>query len=762
MDQEREEELERAARAYFNDSSPAPISGRDLADRCGVTAKERPAFDTILGSLEEAGLAVEVEGRGWCSPRREGWLIGSLTVHRRGFGFVRPAIDDGQGDLFIPSTKLKDGHHGDLVLVKPRAKPRRGAPPARGGGDKPGREARVLLVIKRSPRILLGEFWKGPRGGGVVEPLRHESVREIDIEPGRDRGAKDGQRVLVRLRDVPPVEGLPAGEIVEIALPEGTWKADLQLVCAEFGLRQEFEPEVLAAAERLSATDDDPKRTDLRDVPFITIDPSDAKDHDDAITLEDHGNEGFLLGVAIADVSHFVRANDPIDKEAYERGTSTYLPGLTIPMLPERLSNDLCSLRPDVDRLAKVVWISFERDGTVRDARVERAVMRNHRKFAYSEAQDLIDGVPPDEDERPYVDMILALDRLRASLYEQRRARGCLDLELGEMRLRLDDEGEVIDLESRTRDKSHHLVEECMLAANEAVARIATERSIAILRRTHEEPPEEDLTKFLKLCRVLVPGVSVRGLDDLPQLPAQLVDEPASPIVQLALLRALTRAEYTATRGLHFALATDEYCHFTSPIRRYPDLQVHRALDDALFGDRRVASEEVEARLAALGAQGEHCSERERNAEDAEREMSKMRAISFLRHRVGERFTGVIAAVRDQGFFVRLDEFLTEGFVAIRTLRDDYYTHDEARFALRGRNTGHQFRLGDPIEVRLTGADPLHRTIDLGYLQHLHPHGESEAPSARSGPPSSPRGKSRRGSSRRGSSGRGGSSRRRR
>ena len=731
MNPDREDELKRGVRAYFTGKGYASTSARDLAETLSVTEREFPAFTELLYEFEEAGIAVHLEGRGWFAPRREGWLAGILVVNRRGFGFVRPADEDPKGDVFIPANKLKDGHHGDLVLVKLRAKPRGGGgrPKARGGDGSPGREGSILYVLRRSRRIILGQFWSDARGGGVVEPLRHESVREIHIAAGLEKDAENGDRVLVRLRDGASIGGLPPGEVTEVALPEGTWKADLQIVCAEFGLPQEFPAEVEEAAAALPGMISDAeiaRRTDLRDVPFFTIDPSDAKDHDDAIALEDHGDDGFLLGVGIADVSAFVRANDVIDKEAYNRATSVYLPGLTLPMLPERLSNDLCSLKPEVDRLAKVVWISFDRDGKVLSARAENAVIRSHRKFSYSEAQELLDGAPPDPDEAPYVPTLLALDRLRAALHARRLARGSLDLDLPEMRLRLDDEGEVVDLEPKVRDRSHHIVEECMLAANEAVARIATERSIAIIRRSHDEPPEEDVTKFLKLCRLIVPGVRINGTEDFPKLVEKLGKDPAAPIVQLALLRTLTRAEYTPEKSLHFALATDEYCHFTSPIRRFPDLQVHRALDDALFGSRRVLSAETEAKLASLGAQASHASERERTAENAEREMSKMRAISFLRLRIGERFTGVIAAVREHGFFVRLDEFLLEGMVHISNLRDDFYVFNETHFALRGRNTGKSFGLGDAVEVKLHDADPLHRTIDLRYLHHLAPEGETQ------------------------------------
>lgn len=739
IDQERHDELFRGARAYFRGPGYASATARELGETLGVKERELPAFSEILHELEEDGTAIHLEGRGWFSPRKEGWVAGTLVVNRRGFGFLRPVDEDPLGDIFVPASKLKDAHHGDMVLI--RVKKKGGGGP-RGGGD--GREGRVIDVLRRNPRIILGRFFADPKGGGVVEPLRHESVREIHIEAGLERGAVNGERVLTRLREGPSIGGLPPGEVVEVALPEGTGRADLQIVAAEFDLQPEFPVEVEEAAAALpdGITDEEiARRSDRRDIAFFTIDPSDAKDHDDAIAVELRDGGGWHLGVAIADVSHFVAKNGEIDREAYRRATSVYLPGLTVPMLPERLSNDLCSLRPDVDRFAVVAWIDFDPEGNVLDARLEKAVIRSRRKFSYSEVQELLDGAPPTADEEPYVPTLRHLEALRAALHRHRIERGALDLDLQEMRLRLDDDGEVLDVEARSRTRATHIVEECMLAANEAVARIASARGLAILRRTHDEPPEEDIVRFSKLCRVLAPGVRVDGPRDFQALVDSLGDDPAAPVVQLALLRTLTRAEYRASKGLHFALATDEYCHFTSPIRRYPDLQVHRALDDGLFGRRsRVMSEEAEARLASLETQAEHCSSLERNAEEAEREMSKLRAISWLVHRTGEQFTGVISTVRDNGFFVRLDETLIEGMVHVSTLTDDLYVYSDTHYALRGRHGGRIFRLGDAIEVRLEKADPLHRTIDLRYLQHLTPEGGTKGRTA-GGRPSGAAGK---------------------
>ncbi|MFQ5654051.1 MAG: ribonuclease R [Planctomycetota bacterium] len=722
MDSERRRTLRSRASTHVDGPDCLPAPGDSLAERFGVRKREIPAFLELLYELEEEGIAVHVEGRGWCSPRREGWLVGTMSVTRAGFGFVRPAREDPRGDVFVPASKLRDAHHGDLALVKlrkPRGKRRRERP-----GEAPAREGRVIDVLRRSPRIITGIFERLPTGGGCIEPLSHDSVREIYVEPGRDRGAEDGQRVLARLIEGDTVGGLPPGEVVEISAPEGSWLADLQLIAAEHDLREDFPSAVEEEARRLSSVIGDAElegRSDLRDRLIFTIDPRDAEDFDDAITLEERGDGSFLLGVCIADVSAFVKPGSELDREALRRGTSVYLPGRVFPMLPERISNELCSLRPGEDRLVKVVWMEISPGGELLGHRVERGVMRSARRFAYSEVEAILEGGTPargNAGERQITAMLERMDRLRILLHRRRLERGALDLDLPETRLIFGDEGEVVDVGIRERLRANHLVEEFMLLANESVALEASARQIPILRRIHDAPPEEDIEVFQKFCRILIPGVKAPDAQGLQPLIEAVRGEPVATVVNLALLRTLTQAEYSAGKALHFALATDEYCHFTSPIRRYPDLLVHRALDGALFGDFTPLAPQLEERVSGLDEIAQRCSRSERKAEAAEREMVKLRAIAWLARRVGERFTGVISRVSEYGFYVRLDTILIEGMVHISSLGDDFYIYSESQFALRGRSKGRRFRLGDAVEVLLHRTDPIHRHIDLRYLHH--------------------------------------------
>jgi len=716
LQSDRSYELEKQLRTFFSGRDYRPVQIPELLEVIGAKEKERSDLEAILDRLEEQGVVVPLEGRGWFSTKGEGWAVGTLTIARGGFGFVRSLVEDPLGDVFVPERKISDGHHGDRVVVK-LMKPRSGAPRS----AREGRHGRIVTVLQRSPRVFLGILRDGHGNFSTVEPLLHESVREVHISTDQRAGAVDGDRVLAQLLEGPTVGGLPPGRVIEVAEEEGSWKGDLQRVAAEHGLPRNFSEaaqEQAVAFSREISEKEISRRSDLRDLPFFTIDPADAKDFDDAVMLEGKGDGSWRVAVAIADVSHFVAEGSEIDLEAHRRGTSVYLPGLTIPMLPERLSCDLCSLRPGEDRLAMVVWMDIDEAGELTSWKVEKAVIRSVRRFQYSEVQAILDGEGEVAEEDPLASTLDGLNELRDRLRRMRIRRGSLDLDLEEMQLILDDHGEVLDVRGRSRDVAHNLIEELMLIANEAVARTASEASIAVLRRIHDQPATEDIDRFIRFCRVIAPWAQVGGVDHLQGVVEAVKGSPVEAVINYALLRTLTQARYQVGRSLHFALATDEYCHFTSPIRRYPDLQVHRALDRFLFADARDLPESMEVRSASLQELAEHCSTKEREAEDAEREMKKLRAISWLCQRVGERFTGLISSVSDHGFFVRLDGCLIEGMVHVRSLRDDLYIHNEEQFALRGRNKGRTFRLGDPVEVLLEGADSLHRHIDLRYLHH--------------------------------------------
>ncbi|MGE4619309.1 MAG: RNB domain-containing ribonuclease, partial [Planctomycetota bacterium] len=429
MQSERGAELLRAFRVWSHGPDYRHAFLPVICTAIRASEKEEPLVKELLEQLEDQGETVFLAGRGWFVPQREGWLAGTLTLVRKGFGFVRPLIEDPRGDVFIPARRLRDAHHGDRVLVGIQ-KPRRGEPAV----AREGRSGKILEVLERSPRVIPGIYWASEGGSGVVEPLRHESVREIWIDSAFRAGVSDGDRVLARLHQGPTVHGLPPGQVVCALAPEGTWKSDLQVVCAEHQLREEFPVEVEQAAAafptEIPAAEIE-RRCDHRGIPFVTIDPEDAKDFDDALAVIESPSGGVRLGVAIADVSHFVEPGSAIDAEALLRGTSVYIPGKTIPMLPEKLSNDLCSLRPGVDRLAKVVWIDVGESGQFEDFFVEQAVIRSACRFTYQEAEEILKQhflVPEDLDSSTSLtaleQLIVDLNRVRVLLHDRRIEQG--------------------------------------------------------------------------------------------------------------------------------------------------------------------------------------------------------------------------------------------------------------------------------------------------------------------------------------------------
>ena len=661
---------------------------------------------------------------------------GRVIAHRDGYGFL--ARDDGGEDVFLPAREMQGLMHGDRVACEVRVSRRGGGRP--GSRSGPRHRGVVLEVIERNHRVVVGRFF---RAGGIsfVSPDHRNLPRDVTILDGE---GTDGEMVVVEL-DQPPAgerwgDG-PAGRIVErLGDPERPGMA-AEIAIRSHGIPHVWPDDALAEAERLPREVPNEVaggRTDLRDLPLVTIDGADAKDFDDAVHCDPRPG-GWKLTVAIADVSHYVPPGSALDREASVRGTSVYFPGRVVPMLPERLSNGICSLNPEVDRLCLACEMHVDRRGRVTRAFFRDAVMRSRARLTYGEVEAAVfDG--DGQARRRLGGLMPRLEALRevyAALRQARRRRGALDLEIGEPRVVLGPGGEVARVEPAPRRVSHQLIEECMLAANVAAARRLARGRAPFLYRVHPPPGEEGLRElgaFLGRAGIdFDPGEEPRP-GAFAAAAERAAGRPDTEILHLALLRAMAKADYRPRNIGHFGLALERYTHFTSPIRRYPDLLVHRTLKGEVGGTRE--------EMAALG---HSTSAAERRAEEASRDAVARLVCQHLRSRVGEVFAGRITGVVSFGVFVRLDGLQVDGLAHVRSLGGDWYRFDRDGRYLEGEATGRRLALGDAMTVRVTGADPDERRV---HLEPVEPDGVPAGREAGS------RRETRRGSNRSGGRGR--------
>lgn len=720
------------------------LSSRQLASRLDVPDERFDAFVKQLFDLQARGLILRLPERGWSLPEKSGCRVGEISITRGGNGFVVPVGDEEGPDYFIPARATGGAFAGDLVIVQTEERPggrsrgRRGSPGDSGQSPR----ARVLDVVRRRQRPVMGRFQvgeraRGPEAAGFVEPLESNAFSEIFIDGPDRNGASPGQKVYVKLLDGwGPGGALARGRIEHVVEDEGSYESDLKAIATEFGLPLDMDPGAEAEAARLPSPDDPANqegREDLRGLRIFTIDPDDARDFDDAISLESLGDGKVRLGVHIADVSTYVRPGTRLDEVAFERGTSVYLPGRVLPMLPEKISNGLASLRPGEPRLTQSVFLDFDAGGRRLATRICRGVIQSERRFTYDEVLAVLRELDPraapadqelplPEDADDYREVLAEMARLRDALYARRLERGCLELEIPAVRLQLDSSGEMQKITREGRDPSHHLIEEFMLAANEAVATFLIEHQLPIIARVHRKPEEESFEEFLDFLSKIDPrfeDAKKRGLKDLQAILVEVADEPYAGIVNLQFLRSLQHAEYAPAAGLHFALATETYCHFTSPIRRYPDLVVHRVLESYLLHGNAGKPPGGGSWPGALEVIAKQSSELERVAEKAERELTRTRLIRHLEDRVGEEMDASIVSVSPHGMFVQVDEILFDGFVHVSSLGNDYFEFDRAHLSLTGTRSQRVFRIGDRVRVELVEVNADVRDVNFVVVKKL-------------------------------------------
>ncbi|MGN0308176.1 MAG: ribonuclease R [Lachnospiraceae bacterium] len=635
-------------------------------------------------------------------------LVGTFISHQKGFGFVE--VDGREEDLFIPEGKTKGAYHLDTVEVS--------LLPRHGGRRQ---EAEVVKILERGINTIVGTFQKG-RSFGFVVPDNQKLQEDIFIPPECSKGAVDGHKVVVELTSYGSEKKKPEGKVVEILGHINDPGVDILSIVRGFDLPMEFPEKAMNQAERIrdQVTEADCLgRQDYRGITMVTIDGEDAKDLDDAVSLTKEG-ELYHLGVHIADVSNYVQENSALDKEALKRGTSVYLVDRVIPMLPHRLSNGICSLNAGVERLALSCLMTINSKGEVVDYRIEETVICVDQRMTYTSVKKILEEKDQDEREKyaGLVPMFEKMEELAAILRKKRKKRGSIDFDFPESKIYLDEKGRPIEIRPYDRNTATKIIEEFMLIANETIAQHFFWLELPFVYRTHDVPDPEKIQKlgtfignfgfYLKLRQEEIHPKEIQ------KLLGKVEGTPQEAMISRLALRSMKQAKYTVDCTGHFGLACEYYCHFTSPIRRYPDLQIHRIIKDWLRG--RLKGKKLEHYEEILPQVSNQSSRLERRAEEAERETNKLKKVEYMEAHLGECFTGVVSGVTQWGLYVELPNTI-EGMIHVSKLPGDYFYYDESAYEMVGRDTGIRYRLGQTLRIRVEDTDRAARTIDFGIAE---------------------------------------------
>ncbi len=688
-----------------------PISYNELTETLGIIEQERlDAIKYRLRAMERDGQILFNRGKKYLPVEKTDLVAGKVQGHPDGFGFLVP--DDGSDDLYLHGKQMRKVLHGDRVLASVTGTDRKGR-----------REGAIVEILEHNTETVVGRYFV-ESGLGFVTPDNSRIAQDILVPPESSNEAKSGQIVVAKIVEFPTSRHQPIGKISEVLGDHMAPGMEIEIALRSHDLPHVWPREVIAATDKLSdeVLEEDKKgRTDLRKMPLVTIDGEDSRDFDDAVYCEKDKKGNWVLTVAIADVSHYVQIGSDLDKEAFNRATSVYFPAEVIPMLPEKISNGLCSLNPKVDRLCMVCEATINGDGEVINYNFKSGLMNSHARLTYTKMAAIV--VDQDADLREeYKDIINHLDDLY-ELYKilriAREKRGSMDFETTETKIIFGKNRKIENIKPTTRNDAHRIIEECMVTANMCAARFLKKHKIPALHRVHRGPEVEKLFKvneFLNGLGLKLGGGAEPQPSDYANLLASVKDRPDARLIQTVMLRSMSRAQYEpvdkekpeSTR--HFGLARKDYAHFTSPIRRYPDLLVHRAILHIL---KNGSAEGYTYDYAQMKAFGVHSSECEQRADDASRDVMAWLKAEYMQDKVGETFTGIISTVTNFGLFVELDDVYVEGLVHVSALRSDYYHFDQAKHQMVGENSGKTYRLGDSIEVQIARVDLDDRKIDF-------------------------------------------------
>lgn len=693
---------------YMKEEAYKPLTVSELEEAMEIEdSSQFKDFVKTLVYMEEKGLVVRTRSNRYGLPEKMSLVRGRVSAHAKGYAFVVPE-EPGYDDIFIPPGETNNALNGDIVLAKVTKE---------SSGAR--REGTIVRILERGVKQVVGTYTESANFGFVI-PDDKKFNGDIFIPKHASKGAVEGHKVVVNITVYPEGRMSAEGEVVQILGHRNDPGVDILSIIYKHGLPIEFPEEVMEQAQKVPDKISEAEikgRRDLRNEVYVTIDGADAKDLDDAVSVTRLDNGNFKLGVSIADVSYYVTENSPIDKEAYERGTSVYLVDRVIPMIPHRLSNGICSLNPKVDRLTLTCEMEINERGVVVSHEIFESVIKTTERMTYFDVNKIL--VDQDEELREkyhdLVPMFEDMEELAAILRKKRMKRGAIDFDFKEAKVLVDDDGHPTDVVIRERSVAERLIEEFMLAANETVAEHFHWLELPFIYRIHEDPKEDKLQRFFEFITNF--GLIVRGKANTvhPRALQEIIEEvqgkPEEMVVNTVMLRSMQQAKYYPENLGHFGLATDYYTHFTSPIRRYPDLIVHRLIRTYII--KGEMDPQTQAKWSALLPEiAQHTSKMERRAVDAERETDELKKTEYMEDKIGEEFDGIISSVTNFGIFVELPNTI-EGLVHVSYLTDDYYHYDERQYAMIGERTGNVFRIGDEITVRVISVDKEERSIDF-------------------------------------------------